>query len=64
MRATGRRNAFPTASRLTASDKREIDATERHIDQIHSTIATAEARSLSDVAVQLRRVSARLEATP
>ena len=61
MRATGRRNAFPTASRLAASDKREIDATERRIVQIHTAIATAEARSLSDAAVQLRRVSARIE---
>ncbi len=39
----------------------EIDATERRITEIQSTIAAAEARSLSDVAVQLRRVSARLE---
>ncbi len=40
---------------------REIDETERQIVQIHIVIATAEARSLSDAAVQLRRVSARLE---
>ncbi len=40
---------------------RAIDATEHRIARIQSTIAAVEARSLSDAAVQLRRVSARLE---
>ena len=40
---------------------RAIDTTEHRIAEIQSTIAAAEARSLSDAAVQLRRVSARLE---
>ncbi len=39
----------------------EIDATERRIAEIQGTIAVTEAHSLSDAAVQLRRVSARLE---
>ena len=33
----------------------------RRITEIQNTIAATEARSLSDAAVQLRRVSARLE---
>ena len=40
---------------------RELDATMRRVTEIQSTIAAAEARSLSDAAVQLRRVSARIE---
>ncbi len=39
----------------------ELVATERRITEIQSTIAAVKARSLSDAAVQLRRVSARLE---
>ncbi len=62
MRATSGRGRF--LMRLVIDRARvshEIDATERRIAEIQSTIATAKARSLSDVAVQLRRVSARLE---
>ncbi len=55
--------AWPKMRRVInrARVSHEIDATERRITEIQSTIAAAEARSLSDVAVQLRRVSARLE---
>ncbi len=55
--------AWPKVRRVIdrARVSHEIDATMRRITEIQSTIAAAEARSLSDVAVQLRRVSARLE---
>ena len=58
------RKAWPKVSHVIdrARVGREIDATMRRITEIQSTIAAAEARSLSDAAVQLRRVSARLEA--
>ncbi len=57
------RTAWPKAP--TAIDRarigREIDKAECHILEIYTTIAATEARNLADAAVQLRRVSARLE---
>ncbi len=55
--------AWPKMRQVVARARvsHEIDATERRITEIQSTIATTEAHSLSDVAVQLRRVSARRE---
>ncbi len=57
------RAALPKVRRVIDRPRagREINATERRIVQIHTAIATAEARSLADAAVQLRRVSARIE---
>ncbi len=57
------RAAWPKVRRAIDRAKvcREMDATARRIVEIEKKIATAEARSLSDAAVQLRRVSARLE---
>ncbi len=57
------RKAWPKMRRVIdrARVSHEIDATMRRITEIQNTIAATEARSLSDAAVQLRRVSARLE---
>ncbi len=51
--------AWGAKDRLRAA--RGINKIERRVVRIHTAIATAKARSLADVAVQLRRVSARLE---
>ncbi len=56
-----RLKAWKLKDRLRAA--RGLDKTERRIVRTHIAIATAKARSLSDAAVQLRRVSARLEDT-
>ena len=57
------RAAWPKVRRAIdrAKVSREMDSTARRMTEIQKAIATAEARSLADAAVQLRRVSARLE---